>query len=146
MGKASGIQGTSPATVVIFLIDHNLKGHARILLGSIVGQGWLDVVPIRFVMFEEVGLSIDSSDRVVWRIAQKNQMILLTANRSMKDKDSLEQVMREENVPGSLPVVTIGNADRVLNDSSYRDSCVDRIVEIAIYTTNYMGARRIFIP
>jgi len=146
MGKTSGIQGTSPATVVIFLIDHNFKGHARILLGSIAGQGWLDVVPIRFVMFEEVGLSIDSNDRVVWRVAQKNQMILLTANRSMKDEDSLEQVMREENTSSSLPVVTIGNADRVLNDSSYRERCVDRIVEIAIYIANYMGARRIFIP
>jgi len=146
MGKTSGIQSTSPATGVIFLIDHNFKGHARILLGSIAGQGWLDVVPIRFVMFEEVGLSIDSNDRVVWRVAQKNQMILLTANRSMKDEDSLEQVMRKENTPSSLPVVTIGNADRVLNDSSYRERCVDQIVEIAIYTANYMGARRIFIP
>lgn len=131
---------------MIFLVDHNLKGHARILLGSIAGQGWLDVVPIRFVMFEEVGLSIDSTDRVVWRIAQKNQMILLTANRSMKDEDSLEQVMREENTQSSLPVVTIGNADRVLNDSIHRERCVDRIVEIAIYTANYMGARRVFIP
>jgi hypothetical protein len=131
---------------MIFLVDHNFKGHARILLGSIASQGWPDVVPIRFVMFEEVGLSIDSNDRVVWRVAQENQMILLTANRSMKDEDSLEQVMREENTQNSLPVVTIGNADRVLNDSIYRERCVDRIVEIAIYTANYMGARRVFIP
>lgn len=131
---------------MIFLVDHNFKGHARILLGSIVSQGWLDFVQIRFVMFEEVGLSIDSNDRIVWRVAQKNRMILLTANRSMKDEDSLEQVMREENTQNSLPVVTIGNADRVLNDSSYRERCVDRIVEIAIYTVNYMGARRVFIP
>lgn len=131
---------------MIFLVDHNFKGHARILLGSITNQGWLDFVPIRFVMFEEVGLSIDSNDRVVWRLAQENQMILLTANRSMKDEDSLEQVMREENTQNSLPVVTIGNADQVLNNSSYRERCVDRLVEIAIYTVNYMGARRIFIP
>jgi hypothetical protein len=146
MGETSGIQGASPATSMIFLVDHNFKGHARILLGSIASQGWLDFVPIRFVMFEEVGLSIDSNDRVVWRVAQAKQMILLTANRSMKDEDSLEQVMREENTQNSLPVVTIGNADRVLNDSSYRERCVDRIVEIAIYTVNYMGARRVFIP
>lgn len=131
---------------MIFLIDHNFKGHARVLLGSIASQGWLDFVQIRFVMFEEVGLSIDSNDRVVWRLAQQNQMILLTANRSMKDEDSLEQVMREENTPNSLPVVTIGNADRVLNDSIYRERCVDRLVEIAIYAGNYMGARRVFIP
>ncbi|MEG4944333.1 ACP S-malonyltransferase [Microcoleus sp. F4-D5] len=131
---------------MIFLVDHNFKGHARILLGSITNQGWLDFVPIRFVMFEEVGLSIDSNDRVVWRLAQENRMILLSANRSMKDEESLEQVMREENTQNSLPVVTIGNADRVLNDSIYRERCVDRLVEIAIYTVNYMGARRIFIP
>lgn len=131
---------------MIFLIDHNFKGQARVLLGSIASQGWLDFVPIRFIMFEDVGLSMDSSDRVVWRLAQENQMILLTANRSMKDEDSLEQVMREENTPNSLPVVTIGNADRVLNDSIYRERCVDRLVEIAIYTGNYIGARRIFIP
>jgi hypothetical protein len=29
----------------------------------------------------------DSSDRVVWRFAQANQMILLTANRRMKGKN-----------------------------------------------------------
>ena len=131
---------------MIFLVDHNFKGHARILLGCIASQGWLDFVQIRFVMFEEVGLSIDSNDRVVWRLAQENKMILLTANRSMKDEDSLEQVMREENTPNSLPVVTIGNADRVFNDSIYREQCVDHLVEIALYTANYMGARRIFIP
>ncbi|MEH2083983.1 MAG: hypothetical protein V7K89_29645 [Nostoc sp.] len=56
-------------------------------------------------------LSINSDDRVVWRLAQENQMILLTANRSMKGKDSLEQVIREENTLASLPVITIGNAD-----------------------------------
>jgi hypothetical protein len=41
-------------------------------------------------------LSIDSDDRTVWRLAQKNQMILLTANRSMKGKDSLEQGLCEK--------------------------------------------------
>ncbi len=46
---------------------------------------------------KEVGLSIDTSDRILWRFAQSNQMIILTANRNMKGKDSLEQVIREEN-------------------------------------------------
>jgi hypothetical protein len=131
---------------MIFLIDHNLKGHARILMGSLASQGWLDLLPIRFVMFEEVDLSNSSNDRIVWRLAQAKQMILLTANRSMKDEDSLEQVMREENSLTALPVVTIGNADRVLNDANYREQCVARIAEISMYTSNYMGVGRIFIP
>jgi hypothetical protein len=131
---------------MIFLIDHNLKGHALVFFGAIASQGWLDLVPIRFVTFTEMELSIDSNDRVVWQLAQKNQMILLTANRSMKGKDSLEQVMREENTSTSLPVITIGNADRLLNDSEYRGRCVESLIEIVLDIDSYRGARRIFIP
>lgn len=129
---------------MIFLIDHNLKGHALVFFGAIASEGWLDIVPIRFVTFAEMDLSIDSDDRVVWRLAQKNHIILLTVNRSMKGKDSLEQVMREESTPESLPVITVSNADRLLNDSEYRGRCVESLVEIALDT--YRGARRIFIP
>ena len=94
---------------MIFLIDHNLNGHAMIFFGAIANQGWLDIIPIRFVTFAQMELPIDSDDRVVWRLAQENQMILLTANRSMKGKDSLEQVMREENTPNSLPVMRLNS-------------------------------------
>jgi Domain of unknown function (DUF5615) len=131
---------------MIFLIDHNLEGHALILLGVITSQGWLDLLEIRFVTFEEIELPIESSDRVVWQFAQSNQMILLTANRSMKGEDSLEQVLREENTPTSLPVVTIGSTDRLLNESDYRERCVERLIEMVLYVNNYIGTSRIFIP
>jgi hypothetical protein len=131
---------------MIFLIDHNLKGHALVFFGAIASQGWLDIIPIQFVDFAEIELPIDSDDRVVWRLAQKNQMILLTANRSMKGKNSLEQVMREENTSSSLPVITVSNADRLLNDSEYRVRCVESLIEIILDIDSYCGARRIFIP
>ena len=131
---------------MIFLIDHNLKGHALVFLGAIATQGWLDIVPMQFVTFAEMDLSINSDDRTVWRIAQENQMILLTANRSMEGKDSLEQVLREENTSESLPVITVSNADRLLNDSEYRGRCVESLVEIVLDIDTYRGARRIFIP
>jgi len=50
---------------MIFLIDHNLKGHALVIFGAIASQGWLDIVPIQFVTFTEIELPIDSNDRVV---------------------------------------------------------------------------------
>lgn len=131
---------------MIFLIDYNLKGHALVFLGAIAAQGWLDVVPIQFVTFDELNLPPDSDDRVVWQLAQANQMILLTANRSMKGKDSLEQVMREQNTSESLPVITVSNADRLLNDSEYRGRCVESLIEIVLDIDTYLGARRIFIP
>lgn len=69
----------------------------------------------------------------------------MSANRNMKDEDSLEQVMREENSPTSLPVLTIGKVDR-LYEPDYRERCANRIVEIVMYINDYMGASRIFIP
>lgn len=131
---------------MIFLVDHNLEGHALLLSGSITNQGWQDLFPIRFILLEEIALPANSSDRIVWRFAQTNQMVLLTANRRMKESDSLEQVLREENVPTCLPVVTVGDADRVLNDPNYRELCVNRLVEIALYIENYLGTSRIYIP
>jgi predicted nuclease of predicted toxin-antitoxin system len=129
-----------------FLVDHNLRGHSVVLAGSLAASGWLELISIRFVLFEEVGLVVTSDDRVVWQYAQNNQMILITANRSMKGKDSLEQVMREENTPTSLPIVTIGNIDRLMAEPDYRERCVDRLVDIVIDIEDYQGARRIFIP
>ena len=129
-----------------FLVDHNLRGHAVLLSGSLLSSGWLDWVPIRFITFDEMGLPIDSGDRVVWQLAQSNQMILLTANRSMKGENSLEQVMREEITSTSLPVITIGDADRLLNDSEYRQRCAIRLVEIVLDLNIYMGVSRLFIP
>jgi len=130
---------------VIFLIDHNIEGQSLILLGSITSEGWLETLPIRFISFDEVELPITSSDRVVWRFAQENQMILLTANRSMKGEDSLEQVIREECLQTSLPVVTFANVARII-EREYREECVDRLIEIALYLENYLGVSCLFIP
>lgn len=129
-----------------FLIDHNLGGQAEILFGNIASQGWLELLPICFVTFKEINLVIDSSDRVVWRIAQENQMILLTANRSMKGEDSLEQVLREENTADAFPVITIGDANRLLSDRVYRNRCVDHILAILLDIENWMGTGRLFVP
>lgn len=43
---------------MIFLVDHNLEGHALLLSGNIANLGWLDLLPIRFVTFEEIELAI----------------------------------------------------------------------------------------
>jgi len=131
---------------MIFLIDHNLKGHALVFFGAIASQGWLDIVSVQFVTFTELDIPTDTDDRTVWRLAQENQMILLTANRSMKGKDSLEQVMREESTSASLPVVTISNADRLLSDPDYRSRCVESFVETVLSIESYRGTQRIFIP
>ena len=39
-----------------FLGDRNLNRHAIIFFGSIANQGWLDIIPIRFVTLKEIAL------------------------------------------------------------------------------------------
>jgi predicted nuclease of predicted toxin-antitoxin system len=128
-----------------FLVDYNLDGYAIIFLGILTKHGWLQFLSINFITFREAGLLMDSSDRIVWDYAQANQMSVLTANRNMKGKNSLEQIIREENQPDSFPVVTIGDLNR-LDEFDYREQCVDRLIEITLDIENYRGVGRVFIP
>jgi len=128
------------------LIDHDIEGQGNFLWGTLVKDGWLSLVPIEFVNFQDVGLPFDSNDREVWRFAQANNMILLTANRNMEDETSLEQTLRDENTMTSLPVLTIGNQERIIYEISYRERCAERLIDVMLDLENYIGVGRIFIP
>lgn len=108
-------------------------------------EGWLKLLDIPMLTFNDVGLAIDSNDRQVWRFAQEKQLILLTGNRNSEGSDSLEQTLREENAPSSLPVVTIGVVRR-MEERAYREQCAERLVEIILNIENYLGAGRVYIP
>ncbi len=131
--------------MITILADHNIEGQAVLLLGTLVAEGWLELCPTELVLFADVGLPLESSDRVVWRLAQARGMILLTDNRSQRGEDSLEQTIREENTTTSLPVLTIGNVSRLV-ERAYREQCAARLVEIVLDMDNYVGTGRLFIP
>ncbi|MEC4895153.1 MAG: DUF5615 family PIN-like protein [Oscillatoria sp. PMC 1051.18] len=130
---------------MIFLVDYNLDGYALVFLGILTKLGWLELLSIQFMTFQDVGLSMDSNDRTVWDYAQENQMMILTANRNMKGDDSLEEVIRQENTEKSFPVVTISDLER-LDEFEYRERCVERLIEIILDIEQYLGAGRLFIP
>lgn len=127
------------------LVDHDIEGQILILWGALAAEGWLEFCPLQLVTFVQVGLPVDSNDRTVWRFAQAQGMILLTHNRNMKDEDSLEQTLREENTPTSLPVITVGRVER-LRERTYRERCAVRLVEIVLEIEQFLGAGRLFIP
>lgn len=131
--------------MITLLIDYNMDGLGIMLAGTYQSEGWAELLPIRFVRFRDVGLPTNSSDRVVWRFAQQHQMILLTDNRNKRGKDSLEQTLREENQPTSLPVLTVGKVERI-TEQEYRSRCVTRLADILSELENYLGASRLFIP
>ena len=127
------------------LVDHNMAGRATLLWGTLAAEGWLDLVPLRLVTFAEVGLPVDTPDRRVWQFVQTHGMLLLTNNRNMKGEDSLTLTIREESTPTSLPVLTVGNLDR-LAEPEYRRRCATRLVEVVLDLDTYLGIGRIFIP
>ena len=127
------------------LVDQDIEGQVLILWGALAAEGWLELCPLELVTFVQAGLPVDSNDRTVWRFAQAHNMILLTHNRNMNDADSLEQTIREENTPTSLPVITLGRVDR-LRERAYRERCVVRLIEIGLEMEQYVGTGRIFIP
>lgn len=127
------------------LVDHNIEGQSVLLWGVLAAKGWLELVPLQRLTFQEVGLPFDSSDRFVWRFAQAQEMVLLTGNRSMQGDDSLEQTLREENTPDALPVITIAGLAR-LDERGYRERCSMRLLEIMLDIDQYRGTQRVFIP
>ena len=128
-----------------FLSDHDIEGYAQLLWGTLASAGWLDLIHLELTTFKEVGLPVNSNDRQVWRFAQANNYILITNNRNMKDETSLEHTIREENQLNSLPVLTIGNMER-LAEISYREQCADVLVEISLDLENHLGRGRIYLP
>ena len=101
-----------------FLVDHDIEGYAKLLWNTLASDRWIELCTIEMLMFIDVGLPINSTDRKVWRFAQEHKLILLTANRNMDGMDSLEQSIRQENISTSIPVITIGRVER-LKEKSY---------------------------
>ena len=127
------------------LLDHHLKKQGILLWATMGGEGWLKLLEIPMLTFGDVGLPINSSDRSVWRFAQEKQLILLTGNRNSEGEDSLEQTIRNENTPSSLPVVTVSMVSR-MEERAYREQCAERLVEIVLNLENYLGIGRVYIP
>jgi predicted nuclease of predicted toxin-antitoxin system len=122
--------------MLTILADHNIEGQVTMLWGILSTEGWAELLRLRLSMLVNEGLPYNTADRDIWRFAQENGMILITANRRMKGNDSLEQTIREENTPDALPVLTVGNINR-MQERTYRERCAERLAEIVTDLENY---------
>ena len=73
-------------------------------------------------------------------------MLLLTNNRNNDGPDSLYQTLADERTDSSLPVLTVGNAQRLWDDTTYRQGCIERLIQILTDLDLYRGIPRLFIP
>lgn len=132
----------------IILSDHNCEGQAKAIFDVLQFDGiWLQLVPMQLKWFQQVNLSINATDEAVWRLCQEQGYLLLTGNRTADDKErSLEFAIRRLITPDSLPVITIGNLQRLNADLAYRKACAERLAEIVDELHKYRGVTRLYLP
>ena len=127
------------------LLDHDIEGHAKYFQAGLRETGWDRDVTVTSVRLRDLGLSSDSSDQDIWRLAQRHRLLLITSNRNQENETSLQATIERENIPEALPVLTLSQANRLLLPD-YRQQAVHKLVEIIIYLENYLGIGRIYIP
>src|SRR3989475_7097065 len=106
---------------MLILADNDVGGAVRALRRILESEEWAEfsaALALRFVEFEDVGLARDAPDRVVWQTCQEIGGVLITGNRA-SGNDSLEQVIRDHAGADSLPIVTIGDPQRLVRDRAY---------------------------
>jgi hypothetical protein len=82
----------------------------------------------------------------VWEVCQREQVVLLTANRNDESPESLAFTIQQHNTPQSLPVFTLANDQRVLRDRQYAETVPDRLIEALFDIDNYRGTGRLYLP
>ena len=135
--------------MIRILADNNAEGHLQILVRMFGKAPWCEVwneLGAAVVTFEEVGIDRDASDAEIWRICQLEQILLITNNRNADDADSLEAVIRKENHPLAIPVVTLARADLLRTDRAYAQRTAESLLEYLTYLEEILGAGRIYIP
>jgi len=131
------------------LADNNVEGHVNRLLLLLRGDEWGEVwadLGLTVESFDSLGLTRNTPDAILWHVCQQRELILITANRLQRTADSLEATIQQHNSPQSLPVVTLANADRVLEDRAYAERTVVKLLEYLIDIGNYRGTGRLNVP
>jgi Domain of unknown function (DUF5615) len=131
------------------LADANCEGHLALLL-RLLQEGWRhdvwEILHLTPLSLSDLGLQPDASDREVWEACQREQVVLLTANRNDAGPESLEATIHQHNTPASLPVFTLANDQRVLRDRLYAEAVADRLLEFLFDIDSYRGTGRLYLP
>jgi hypothetical protein len=129
--------------------DINIQKQVSVLVLILKGDEWKEVwehLHLSVHTFQDLGLSPRMPDADLWRMCQQEQILLLTANRNAQGPDSLEETLRAENRPDSLPVFTLANAQHVLHSKQYAERVVEQFLEYLLDLEKVRGTGRLYLP
>lgn len=75
-----------------------------------------------------------------------NPGVLITDNRNQDGPSSLETAIRTLNTLQSLPVVTVANANRLLQDPQYVDRVAEKLIDTFFDIELLRGTGRVYVP
>jgi hypothetical protein len=135
--------------VKVLLADANIQGHIEVMVQRMQAEPWVGFwndFEMGCTSFADVGLDPSDSDAVVWHRCQERKLFLLTNNRNDDGPDSLETTIRTYNSAVSLPVFTIGDAERLRNERDYSDRVIWALLDYMVRIDGLLGAGRLFLP
>lgn len=131
------------------LADVNIEGHADYLMSLVRSAPWVDLwaeLELSYTKFEDVGLSREASDAEIWQFCQQNGLVLLTNNRNDEGPDSLQAAIRARNTESSLPVLTIGDIERLRRSPHYAQSVAESFIDTLLRIETLRGTGRLYLP
>ncbi|PON11714.1 ACP S-malonyltransferase [Candidatus Entotheonella serta] len=133
---------------MLILTDHDVIGAVRTFRRLFESPQWAElaaILDLQFIEFEDVDLPINAPDSTVWQRSQEIGALLITGNRS-SGQNSLDQTIREQATSESLPVLTIGDPQRVIRDRAYTRACATSLLNFVNRIETLRGTGRLFLP
>lgn len=131
------------------MADHDIEGQMQVLLRLLNSPAWRELwreLAIQVESFTSLGIPTNTPDAELWQLCQAQEIVLITGNRNEEDATSLEVTIQSANTPESLPVLTVGEPQRILSSRTYAESVVERLVEYLIDVENLRGTGRLYLP
>jgi hypothetical protein len=131
------------------LADGNVREHQCALMAIWTSDACRDLwdgLGLVVETFRTLGLSHDARDAIVWRTCQREELVFITANRSRRGPNPLEAVILSEYQPDSLPVITIANTNRVVQDRLYAKTVAERLLDCLTRIDEVRSTGRIYVP
>ncbi len=131
------------------MADHNVEGHLQALVNIWLSPEWGGVwsdLSCEIESFERLGIPHNTPDTELWELCQQYNIVLITGNRNAESHDSLEVAINKLGTSSSLPVVTIGDPNRLMRDRDYAEHVAGQLVQYLLDIDNLRGTGRLYVP
>ncbi len=129
--------------------DNDVLGHVSRLMDVCEAPPWTELwndLECVLCTLEDLNLTDDVTDAVLWQACQDHEIVLITGNRNADGPESLEVTIRQRNRPDCLPVLTLADPDRIARDPGYRELVVERLFDVLIDIDSLRGTGRLYLP